>query len=159
MSTTVPPSPSFLTFHPKPSLPTVQHNSIYPFITFFPLNYWVPPTTVPSSPSLLSTQNPHCMLFTTIHHFIWLLITWGGDVAQLVERRTGTLLRQVRFPGAAKDFCPRVNFPVQTLLRCPYSPWVQSHALTSVLMLKIPSTGSHTFIWTHRNVAHTVRNV
>ena len=34
----------------------------------------------------------------------------GGDVAQLVERRTGTLLRQVRFPGAARDFSPRVNF-------------------------------------------------
>ena len=34
----------------------------------------------------------------------------GGDVAQLVERRTGTPLRQVRFPGAARDFSPRVNF-------------------------------------------------
>ena len=28
----------------------------------------------------------------------------GGDVAQLVERRTGTPLRQVRFPGAAREF-------------------------------------------------------
>ena len=36
----------------------------------------------------------------------------GGDVAQLVERRTGTPLRQVRFPGAARDFffLPRFNF-------------------------------------------------
>ena len=33
-----------------------------------------------------------------------------GDVAQLVERRTGTPLTQVRFPGAARDFSPRVNF-------------------------------------------------
>ena len=32
------------------------------------------------------------------------------DVAQLVERRTGTPLRQVRFPGAARDFSPRDNF-------------------------------------------------
>ena len=32
------------------------------------------------------------------------------DVAQLVERRTGTPLTQVRFPGAAKVFSPRVNF-------------------------------------------------
>ena len=34
----------------------------------------------------------------------------GGDVAQLVKRRTGTPLRQVRLLGAAKDFSPRVNF-------------------------------------------------
>ena len=33
-----------------------------------------------------------------------------GDVAQLVECRTGTPLTQVRFPGAAMDFSPRVNF-------------------------------------------------
>ena len=33
----------------------------------------------------------------------------GGDVAQLVERRTGTALEQVRFPGAARDFSPRIN--------------------------------------------------
>ena len=32
------------------------------------------------------------------------------DVAQLVERRTGTPLTQVRFPGAGRDFSPRVNF-------------------------------------------------
>ena len=35
---------------------------------------------------------------------------WGGGVAQLVERQTGTPLRQVRFLGAARDFSPRVNF-------------------------------------------------
>ena len=34
----------------------------------------------------------------------------GGDVVQWVEHRTGTLPTQVRFPGAAKDFSPRVNF-------------------------------------------------
>ena len=33
----------------------------------------------------------------------------GGDVVQSVEHRTGTLPTQVRFPGAAKDFSPRVN--------------------------------------------------
>ena len=33
-----------------------------------------------------------------------------GDVAQLVERGTGTLLMQVRFPSAARDFSPMVNF-------------------------------------------------
>ena len=39
---------------------------------------------------------------------------WGGGgeggVAQLVEPRTGTLPTQVRFPSAARDFSPRVNF-------------------------------------------------
>ena len=34
----------------------------------------------------------------------------GWDVAQLVEHRTGTLSTLVRFPGAARGFCPRVNF-------------------------------------------------
>ena len=34
----------------------------------------------------------------------------GGDVAQLVEYWTGTPPTQVRFPDAAKDFSPRVNF-------------------------------------------------
>ena len=38
------------------------------------------------------------------------MCNWGGDVAQLVERRTGTPLRQVRFPGEARDFSLRVNF-------------------------------------------------
>ena len=33
-----------------------------------------------------------------------------GDVAQLVEHRTGTPLKQVRFPGAAREFSPGVNF-------------------------------------------------
>ena len=33
----------------------------------------------------------------------------GGVVAQLVERRTGTPLTQVRFPGAARDFSPIVS--------------------------------------------------
>ena len=33
-----------------------------------------------------------------------------GGVAQLVERRTGTAPTQVRFPDAARDFSPSVNF-------------------------------------------------
>ena len=38
-----------------------------------------------------------------------------GDVAQLVEHRTGTLLTQVRFPGAVRDFSLRVNFRCRLL--------------------------------------------
>ena len=39
----------------------------------------------------------------------------GGDVAQLVEHRTGTPPKQIRFPGAGKGFfsSPRVNFQCQ----------------------------------------------
>ena len=36
---------------------------------------------------------------------------WGdGDVAQLVERQTSTLLRLAQFHDAARDFSPRIDF-------------------------------------------------
>ena len=60
-----------------------------------------------------------------------------GDVAQLVERRTGTPLRQVGFPGAERGFCPRGQLSVQTLLTVSVHPRVQPHALTAVRTLKI----------------------
>ena len=53
---------------------------------------------------------------------------WGGDVAQLVERRTGTPLRQVRFPGAAKDLSRMVNFQCRLF----YGVHAPPLALTSV---------------------------
>ena len=37
-------------------------------------------------------------------------LSLGVDVAQLVESQTSTPLRQVRFPGAARDFSPMDNF-------------------------------------------------
>ena len=40
----------------------------------------------------------------------------GWDVAQWVEHRIGTLPTQVRFPGAARNFSPRVSFQ----FRLPY---------------------------------------
>ena len=46
---------------------------------------------------------------------------------------------------------------MQTLLRYPYSPRVQSHASTSERTLKIPNTGSHTVVGTDGNTAHTDR--
>ena len=48
----------------------------------------------------------------------------GGDVAQLVEHRPGTPPRQVRFPGVATDFSPRVNFQCRflTYVRTPQTP-------------------------------------
>ena len=62
---------------------------------------------------------------------------WGENVAQLVEHRTVMPLTQVRFPGAASDAPPRVNFSMQTLLRVSIYPRAQSHALTTVRTLKI----------------------
>ena len=52
----------------------------------------------------------------------------GGDVAQLVEHRTGTPPTQVRFPGAVKDFSLRVN------LQCRLSYCVRTppHAIACI---------------------------
>ena len=48
----------------------------------------------------------------------------GGDVAQLVQRQTGTLLTQARFPGAASKgiFLPAATFGVDSLIRVCTSP-------------------------------------
>ena len=84
----------------------------------------------------------------------------GAGIAQLVERLTekpGAILTRVRVPSAARDFSPS-QLPVQTLLRRPYSPCVQSLASTSERTLKIPNTGSHTIVWTHESTAHADRN-
>ena len=45
----------------------------------------------------------------------------GGDVAQLVEHRTGTPPTQVRCPDAARDFSPRVYFQCRLSYMCPYT--------------------------------------
>ena len=75
-------------------------------------------------------------LFVVVVDFALHCFSGDGDVAQLVERRTGMPLAQVHFPSAARDFSLRVNIRYR-LLRCPYTPYVQSHSLTSVRMLKI----------------------
>ena len=62
---------------------------------------------------------------------------WGGDIAQLADRRTGTPPTQVRFSGAASDFFPRVNFNADSLTVSVHLR-VQSHAFTSMRTLKIP---------------------
>ena len=86
---------------------------------------------------------------------------FGAGIAQLVERPTEKARRNANAnsssPGREGDFSPS-QIPVQTVLRCPYSPCVQSRASTSVCTLKIPNTGSHTVVWTHENTTHAGRN-
>ena len=62
----------------------------------------------------------------------------GGDVAQLAERRTGTQLTQIPFPGTARDFSPSTFSADSLTVLTPPLPRVKSHAFTSVRTLKIP---------------------
>ena len=66
------------------------------------------------------------------------------------SHQTGTPLTHVRFTSAARDFS-QSTLSVQTLFRCPYSPRVQSHALTSTCKRKIPGNDSHTIVRHHHH--------
>ena len=78
------------------------------------------------------------------------------DVAQLVEHRTGTLLTRVRFPGAARDFSPRVNFQCRLSYGVPTPPcaiaciYIRAHVRLITETLKhpvsIPRLGSATLL-------------
>ena len=46
----------------------------------------------------------------------------GGDIAQLIERRTGTPLTQVQFPGAAQGFFFLESTFSADSLKCRYTP-------------------------------------
>ena len=56
---------------------------------------------------------PHCPLTSD---------EMGFSSASWLEHRTGMPLTQVRFPGAARDFLPRVNFQCRLSSGCPYIP-------------------------------------
>ena len=63
----------------------------------------------------MDSNNTNSGRFVVVVVFFLLLSidVWSsvfGNVAQLLKRRTGTLLTQVRFPSAARDFSPKVNF-------------------------------------------------
>ena len=70
------------------------------------------------------------------------------------------MLTRVRFPAAASEFSPSVNFQCRlSFLRCPHSaPPVQSHPSYICEHVKNPNTDSYAIIWTHENTAHTGRN-
>ena len=87
----------------------------------------------------------------------------GAGIAQFVEcptERPGAILTRVRVPGAERDYFTRSQHLrlLQTVLRCPYSTRVKSHASTAVRTFKIPNTGSHTIVWTQENNIHTDKN-
>ena len=69
----------------------------------------------------------------------------GGDVAQHVERQTGTPLTQVRFPGAARDFSPRVtlqrrlSYGVRTLRRAVACINICVHVKDPVVHVRVRS--------------------
>ena len=70
----------------------------------------------------------------------------GTGIIQLIERPTkkpGGDIDAGSSPWCGKGLFSRSLLSVQTLLRCPYSPRVQSHASASVRALKIPNTCSH----------------
>ena len=72
------------------------------------------------------------------------------------NKMPGTILKQVQFPGAARDFFPRVNFQfTSTHWQCSYSPRVLSHASTSVCMLK-PQTLAAMPMFGHPEILHTL---
>ena len=61
-------------------------------------------------------------------------------------------------PRCGKGFLSWSQLPVWTLSQHLYSLRVQLHASTSVCSSKIPNTGGHTIVWTHKNPTHTGRN-
>ena len=79
-----------------------------------------------------------------------------GMRLSVVSAASGKLLMQVQLPGVARASPPRVHFHWWSLM-CSYSlrDRVELHALTYVCMLKIPSNGSHTAVWTPQNKAKT----
>ena len=72
-----------------------------------------------------------------------ILIIPGGDVVQFVERRTVMPLMQVRFPGAARDFLPRVNFQCRFSFGVPTPPCaiacinICAHVKDSVVYVRV----------------------
>ena len=64
--------------------------------------------------------------------------------------KPGLVVRQGIFLSV--NFHHRLSYGVRA------APWVQSHASTSVRMLKILNTSSYTTVWTQENTAHTSRS-
>ena len=71
-----------------------------------------------------------------------------GRVELQIQKPDAILTPVRRSTRCSKGSFSQSQLPVRTLLRCPCSPRVQSHASTSVRAFKIPNTGSHTIVRT-----------
>ena len=78
--------------------------------------------------------HPIKIFFSIFFFFHRLCESW--DVAQVVEHGTGMPLKQVRLPGAARDFSPRSQ--LSDSLMVSVHPHVQLHTFTLLHTLKIP---------------------
>jgi len=78
----------------------------------------------------------------------------GSSVGTVLTEKPGAMLTQIWVPGAARDFLPRVNFQCWLSYSVCIAPRVQLHASASVRYLKIPSSGSHTSVWTQNYDTH-----
>ena len=71
-----------------------------------------------------------------------------------VQTLTVSVLTRVWIPCAARYVFPRINLQCR-LLRCPYSPRVQSHASTSVLTFKSQTLAAIPLFW-HTKILHVL---
>ena len=88
------------------------------------------------------------------------LTAQGAGKAQWAQRpaeKPGAILTRVRVPGPARDLLPESAFSADSVT-VSYSPHAQSHASTSVYMLKIPNADSKNVVWTQENTTDTDRN-
>ena len=132
-----------------------------------PPRLWLCPLAFPSA-QMLADFSPSSTWFvmTTDRSALWsslwvnvcssayLDMDKGWDVARFFfSAECGALLMQLNSVMQQVDFLP-VNYQCR-LSYSVYTVPVCMHALTSVCILKIPSTGCHTIIWTCENTAHT----
>ena len=82
----------------------------------------------------------------------------GGDVTWLIEHQ----ILHAAYDAGLTPWCGKFFFflpePTEadsSCIICIYSSCEQLHALTSVHMLQIQSTGNQSIVWTHENTART----
>ena len=100
-----------LTYDYLEAFPQVERESL--FVLHVACSVLTPPfgSDVMLQHSLCSRQQVESVLMWMLSiNFCMCWAGRGGDVDQLVVRQTGTSLRQVWFPGAERDFFPRVQF-------------------------------------------------
>ena len=113
----------------------------------------------------VQTANTTCPPFLSLSHSVSIIHShlnkhFGAQTAQLVEHpseKPGAITTWVQVPSAARDLSPS-HLPGQTLLWCPYSPRVQSHASTSVCVSKDPKHWQRRHCLDTQNTTHADRN-